>query len=201
MLKNSKGYIFESRVDDFGRKGIREKYEIFNNVATVEIGLDGVGKMIKPKIYTVDGGFTLLSDLYKTEEEIESFRRSKRATYILASQESGFKYMSRLRVNTLTGELKSAEIYIPIMDTVIMDIKTYTGAAKPLPKYVDEKGVEHKGIVRKKPGIIFYKADLRGGINKMKLGEKAYEGLINGLAEQVKSMDFSSKSAYLLSRL
>lgn len=173
MFRSNSGYIFESRVDCSGKKGIKESVDIFNGVAKLEVGIDNTGKITRAKYLTVESGFKPLAENFGTPELIETFRRSHRATYAVIGESS---YMAKITYNMRTGKV-DAELYIVIEDVQINNGKTI------------------------KPGVSCYKIDTQKGTHRFVVKEAIINSFVAGIKKQLMGMDFTSKSSYLLSRL
>lgn len=196
MFKDSRGYIFESRVDDYGNKGFKETFDIFSGTATVLVALDAVFHIVPPRFYTRDEGYKLLEREYKTEEELELFKRSKRATYAVVNN---FSYMARIRVDIKTNKVKGVEFFEPIVDTTMEIVKGYANG-RELPTFTDEDGNERHGIVKRKPCTVFYKLDTRKGSGKHYISDKTMDKIMLSFNKGLKDIDFSSKTNFLTSR-
>lgn len=196
MLKDSRGYIFESRVDDYGNKGFKETFDIFNHTATVLVALDAVFHIVPPRFYTREEGYKLLEREYKTEEELELFKRSKRATYAVVEN---FSYMARVRVDVDTKQIKGVEFFTPIVDTTMEVYKGYA-SGRELPVFTDDNGNQRHGYIKKKPCTVFYKIDTRRGNGKQYVSDETMFKIMSSFKEGLENIDFTSKTKFLMSR-
>lgn len=178
MERDNRGYIFESRRDDFGRKGYKESYELFNGVATVLIAFDKNMKINAPIYYTREAGYKLLEEDFPTEADLETFLRSRRGTYAVVRT---FDYLIRARIEVETKRVKSLEIFVPIQDFT-------------------EKVNRGYGKIRVRTCGIFYKVGLTSGNGIYTVNKKSWDSRVEAFNKAIKDIDFSSKAKYLKSR-
>ena len=178
MERDSRGYIFESRRDDFGRKGYKESYELFNGVATVLMSFDKKMNVNAPIYYTREVGYKPLEEDFPTEADLETFLRSRRGTYAVVET---FGYLIRARIEVETKRVKSLEIFIPIQDFT-------------------EKVNRGYGRIRVRTCGVFYKMGLVKGNGIYTVKKENWNNHVDAFNKAIENIDFSSKAKYLKSR-